>query len=244
MTKPYDWSYTTAYKGTVFHRPPSDTSPDNQDAARQEPDLSKLSLTESLFQRPTLPAPRTSTTANATTHAAQSPPRTQPLPAPSSSPPYATAQPSQSNPSTLPASRTFHPTPTPLPTHLLTLPDPILFFLTLDLYEDELADNGLALLHIKLRVMPARLLLLQRFFMRLDDVLFRVRDTRLYIEFATGKVVREYVEKEGGYELVKERLEGRSRRGGADVGEGMRDGGKVSEVLGEGAVGRESVVLL
>ena len=71
------------------------------------------------------------------------------------------------------------------------------------LYEDEMADNGITMLSCKLRVMPARMLLLCRFFMRLDNVLFRIRDTRVYIDFPTGQVIREYVAKEDDYEAVR-----------------------------------------
>lgn len=66
-----------------------------------------------------------------------------------------------------------------------------------------MADNGITMLSCKIRVMPARLLLLCRFFMRLDNVLFRIRDTRLYVEFETGEVAREYIAKEEGYESVR-----------------------------------------
>ena len=66
-----------------------------------------------------------------------------------------------------------------------------------------MADNGITMLSCKIRVMPARLLLLCRFFMRLDNVLFRIRDTRLYVEFDTGEVAREYIAMEEGYESVR-----------------------------------------
>ena len=52
--------------------------------------------------------------------------------------------------------------------------------------------------------MPARLLLLSRFFLRLDDVIFRVRDTRVYVEFGTGQVLRDYSEMEAPYSKLKE----------------------------------------
>jgi type 2A phosphatase activator TIP41 len=70
------------------------------------------------------------------------------------------------------------------------------------LYEDELADNGITMLSCKIRVMPSRLLLLARFFMRLDNVLLRLRDTRVYVDFETEEVIREYVAKEEAYEKV------------------------------------------
>jgi type 2A phosphatase activator TIP41 len=98
---------------------------------------------------------------------------------------------------------TLEPTTRPIPLELLRRQDPILFFDEVMLYEDELADNGIAMLSCKVRVMPARLLLLCRFFMRLDDVVFRIRDTRVFIEFATGEVIREYGAKEEMFETVR-----------------------------------------
>ena len=93
---------------------------------------------------------------------------------------------------------------TPIPLDLLKRPDPILFFDEVVLYEDEMADNGITMLSCKIRVMPDRLLLLSRFFMRLDNVLFRLRDTRVFVEFATGDVIREYVAKEEKYDVIRE----------------------------------------
>lgn len=93
---------------------------------------------------------------------------------------------------------------TPIPLELLKRPDPILFFDEVVLYEDELADNGITMLSCKIRVMPSRLLLLSRFFMRLDNVLLRLRDTRIYVDFDKGEVIREYVAKEEDYEKVRE----------------------------------------
>ena len=98
----------------------------------------------------------------------------------------------------------FETTTTPIPLELLKRPDPILFFDEVILYEDEMADNGITMYSCKIRVMPARLLLLCRFFMRLDNVLLRIRDTRVYVDFGTGEVIREYVAKEEKYEVVRQ----------------------------------------
>ena len=103
-----------------------------------------------------------------------------------------------------PTTAEFQASDKPIPLELLKQPDPIIFFDEVMLYEDEMADNGITLLSCKLRVMPARLLLLCRFFMRLDNVLVRIRDTRVYVEFATGEVIREYVAKEEKYEVVRQ----------------------------------------
>jgi hypothetical protein len=47
------------------------------------------------------------------------------------------------------------------------------------------------------------MLLLCRMFMRLDQVLIRIRDTRIYVDFNTGTVIRDYTEKEAEFEKVK-----------------------------------------
>lgn len=91
----------------------------------------------------------------------------------------------------------------PIPIELLKRPDPILFFEEVVLFESELDDNGISILSCKLRVMPDRMLLLCRQFMRLDDVLVRIRDTRIYVDFNLGKVIRDYTEKEDGFDKVK-----------------------------------------
>ncbi|KAI9357832.1 TIP41-like family-domain-containing protein [Pilaira anomala] len=84
--------------------------------------------------------------------------------------------------------------------------EPILFYDENILYEDELADNGTAMLMIRLRVMPSCFLVLQRFFLRVDDVLFRVNDTRLYHEFGNDYFVREYTSKEVHYNVIRQKL--------------------------------------
>ena len=115
----------------------------------------------------------------------------------------------------------------PIRTDLLSRPDPILFFDAVDLYEDELADNGIALLSIKIRVMPERSLLLSRFFLRLDGVIVRIRDTRVYIEHATNQVIRQYSAHEAGYDVVQERLRGMRE----NVPEAFRDANKLAPLL-------------
>lgn len=103
-----------------------------------------------------------------------------------------------------PNAQPFEPTTKPIPIELLKRPDPILFFDDVILYEDELADNGITMFSCKVRAMPDRLLLLARLFMRLDNVLIRLRDTRVYIDFDTKEVIREYQAKECDYEQVRQ----------------------------------------
>jgi type 2A phosphatase activator TIP41 len=79
------------------------------------------------------------------------------------------------------------------------------------LYEDELADNGTALLSAKIRVMVSGFYLLLRFFLRVDGVVVRLNDTRIYhqvcpapspsphllsLQAGTNFLTREYCSKE------------------------------------------------
>jgi hypothetical protein len=107
---------------------------------------------------------------------------------------------------------------TQIPIELLKRRDPILFADEVVLYESELDDNGISAMTVKVRVMEQRMLLLCRLFMRLDGVLVRVRDTRVYVEFGTEEVVREYTAREDKFDTVKRvgdpilsRLAGRER---------------------------------
>ncbi|KAL9130482.1 MAG: hypothetical protein Q9217_001354 [Psora testacea] len=126
-----------------------------------------------------------------------------------------------------PGSPQFQPSTTPIPIELLKRPDPILFFDEVMLYEDEMADNGITMLSCKIRVMPERLLLLCRFFMRLDNVLLRIRDTRVYVDFGTGEVIREYQAKEEKYEAVRQKLAST----GQDVPAQLRDANNLTDLL-------------
>lgn len=51
--------------------------------------------------------------------------------------------------------------------------------------------------------MPSSFFLLARFFLRVDNVLFRIHDVRLYHEFASSEVIRETKGKEATYAEVK-----------------------------------------
>jgi type 2A phosphatase activator TIP41 len=93
-----------------------------------------------------------------------------------------------------------------IPLELLKRRDPILFFDEVVLFESELDDNGISLVSVKLRVMEHRMLLLCRQFMRVDGVLVRVRDTRVYVDFVRDEVIREYTAKEDRFENVRRAL--------------------------------------
>lgn len=79
---------------------------------------------------------------------------------------------------------------------LLKQKDQILFYHDLTLFEDELHDHGISKLSVKIRVMPAYWYILLRYFLRVDDVLVRSQETRMFHMLNTDYVIREYIAKE------------------------------------------------
>jgi len=179
VVKPYDWSYSTTYKGT------ESSTPSNQGTSTS------------------MPPPSTS----------QTPRRPQLEPEPQQTPP-----------------KTLHPSPSQIPLALLQRRDPILFNDEVVLYESELDDNGISILSVKFRVMPQRMLLLSRLFMRLDNVLLRVRDTRVYVDFDKQQVIREYTAREEKFETVRQGLLMQGLMPG-DVTIALRDANQVVGLL-------------
>ena len=88
----------------------------------------------------------------------------------------------------------------------LSIPEPILFYEEIMLYEDELGDNGTGIISVKVRVMSSCFLILQRFFLRVDGVLMRIVDTRIYHEFGKDGIVKEFQVREMSYESVVAKL--------------------------------------
>lgn len=78
----------------------------------------------------------------------------------------------------------------------LKVREEILFYDDVSLYEDELADHGTAQYSVKVRVMPKCLFILARFYLRVDGVLARINDTRIYHEFNKRYLLREYTNRE------------------------------------------------
>ncbi|KAJ3057618.1 hypothetical protein HK102_011012, partial [Quaeritorhiza haematococci] len=104
------------------------------------------------------------------------------------------------------SSHQFEPTDEGPDIERLKLPEPILFYDQLVLFEDELADNGTAILNVRVRVMPSCFLVLLRYFLRVDEVLFRIHDTRIYHQFGSAYMLREFSASEHTYSFVKDKL--------------------------------------
>ncbi|GAA5905201.1 Tip41p [Sporobolomyces salmoneus] len=99
------------------------------------------------------------------------------------------------------------PTHPGIPLALLARTDiPILFFDEVPLFEDELGDNGIADVTIRVRVNSTSFYVLARYALRIDHVLFRHFDVRVYHEFGSREIVRELKGRQSTYEQVKARL--------------------------------------
>lgn len=80
----------------------------------------------------------------------------------------------------------------PLPRDKLTQENPILTFQDIFLYESDLDDFGCAQYRVRFRVMADCAFALCRFYLRSDNTIVRIVDTRIYIEFGTGIVWRDF----------------------------------------------------
>ncbi|KAF8382117.1 hypothetical protein PRIPAC_71259, partial [Pristionchus pacificus] len=74
--------------------------------------------------------------------------------------------------------------------------EPILFYAQVPLYEDELADHGCAVLSVRVRVMPSCSFALQRFYLRVDNVITRICDTRFFAVKGESSVLVEWTMRE------------------------------------------------
>jgi type 2A phosphatase activator TIP41 len=90
---------------------------------------------------------------------------------------------------------------------LLMERDPIIFYDEVDLYESDLDDNGICQLSIKIRVMPKVWFVLMRLFVRVDGLMVRLRETRLFCRHdlpeASNVVLREVKHAEGTFEELR-----------------------------------------
>ncbi|POY71379.1 hypothetical protein BMF94_5691 [Rhodotorula taiwanensis] len=125
---------------------------------------------------------------------------------------YTTLHPGSTHtpPSAQPAEwRAAPPTHPGIPLASLARTDiPILFFDEIPLFEDELGDNGIANVTVRVRVNRESFFVLSRFALRIDNLLFRYYDVRTYHAFGSGEIIREIKGREAPYELLRNRLRG------------------------------------
>lgn len=83
---------------------------------------------------------------------------------------------------------------------------PILFFDEVILYEDDLHDNGQCQYSVKLRIMPTCAYILARLWVRVDNIIVRLRETRVLIDFFGMKpqIYRDVTWRECAWENLQE----------------------------------------
>lgn len=87
---------------------------------------------------------------------------------------------------------------------LMDVSHPILFFDENILFEDELGDNGISLLSIKLRVMDYGFYALLNHFLRVDQVVFKSTSTRYFHLFHNNFILKESRTCEGSFESIQQ----------------------------------------
>lgn len=76
----------------------------------------------------------------------------------------------------------------------------ILKYMELNLYDDELCDNGLSMGNFRFRVMKDCFFGLLRSYLRVDNVIVRIIDTRLFYSFGDNFILREFQVKENSFD--------------------------------------------
>ncbi|PSC73022.1 TIP41 isoform X1 [Micractinium conductrix] len=107
-----------------------------------------------------------------------------------------------------PAAAAWEATSEQIDRALLTSRDPILYYDELPLYESELDDHGSSKVLLKVRVMPRCWYVLLRFWLRVDHVMVRLRETRVFCRFdappaAAARLLREVRHHEGTFAALR-----------------------------------------
>ena len=76
-----------------------------------------------------------------------------------------------------------HLSDVPIPLEMLGQDNPILYYGEVVLFEDELGDKGFSKVNIRFRVMNDCFFVLMRSYTRVDHVLVRILDTRIFCRF-------------------------------------------------------------
>jgi type 2A phosphatase activator TIP41 len=87
----------------------------------------------------------------------------------------------------------------------LTQANPIKWFNEFVLYEDELGDCGLSQCFFRFRTMGDCFFGLLRYYLRIDEVVVRIYDTRIYHEFKKDYILREFSVRENSYNELKQK---------------------------------------
>lgn len=90
-----------------------------------------------------------------------------------------------------------------IPVERLTPENPVLKYWEIPLFDDELNDNGLSMGNFRIRIMKDCFFGLLRSYLRVDNVLVRIVDTRIFHDFKTNHILRDFQVKENTYPELK-----------------------------------------
>ena len=83
--------------------------------------------------------------------------------------------------------------------------NPIIHFGEVYLYEDDLGDQGYTMMSLRFRVMKDCFYVLVRYYLRVDEVLVRVFDTRIFHQFDKNYIIRDFQHKENTYDELRKK---------------------------------------
>uniref|UniRef100_A0A6G1SD69 TIP41-like protein n=1 Tax=Aceria tosichella TaxID=561515 RepID=A0A6G1SD69_9ACAR len=205
ISRPFDWTFTTSYRGTLLSAikqsnsssnttskvvptntettiPHNTTDRSHEHCEAKEEDASDTNTEDSNREAST----------NVLIESQAETPNSDEGGAPSSSSAAAAAANLVQNR----LSFTVEETDERIDVNKLKVKEEILFYDDITLYEDELADHGTAQYSVKVRVMPSSLFILARYYLRIDGVMARINDTRIYHELRQNYILREYTNRE------------------------------------------------
>ena len=90
-----------------------------------------------------------------------------------------------------------------IPFDMLSPENPILHFGEVFLFECDLDDCGYSMSKVRFRVMKDCFYILLRFYLRVDGVMVRIFDTRIFHEFGTDFIHREFQHKESTWDDLR-----------------------------------------
>jgi type 2A phosphatase activator TIP41 len=91
-----------------------------------------------------------------------------------------------------PTNVTVSRTENEIPVHRLRQDNPIVYYDEIILYEDELDDCGSSRFNIRFRAMADCWFALVRYYLRVDGVLVRIYDTRIFHSLDSTEILREF----------------------------------------------------
>lgn len=85
---------------------------------------------------------------------------------------------------------------------MLGMDNPIKHYGEVIFFEDELGDKGFSKANVRYRIMENCFFILLRSYTRIDHVLVRILDTRIFHEFGANTIIRDFTHRESTYSQI------------------------------------------